>query len=726
MCGIVALLTTESGSLSDDRGQLKEQLDASLDRIQHRGPDGRGIWISDDMQCALAHCRLSINDLAPTGDQPLHSPDNHIHAVVNGELYYPESLREELRAGGYTFKGHSDSEVAIALYLKHGESFLSYLRGEFAIVLYDESKKLWIVARDRYGIKPLFWRYGPGRLEVAAEIKAFLGLGWEAEWDVRSIVEAGYGHDTRTLFKGVNKLRPGHYIRCRTGEMPEVRQYWEISFPDKSVPDRRPVSQMIEELRVHLLDAVRMRLRADVPVGIYLSGGIDSTALAGMAAYLAKEEGLAMGSQEVKEKIKCFSIGFDESSGLDESAIARRTAEYLGVAFYKHHMSESTLAENFADTTYHNEHHTQDLNTVGKYVLSTVPREHGYKVVLTGEGADEHFGGYPLYVPDFLREPDEAFAHEDDRRREGVLHFSTDEQRKKVVQEQEEIIKRYYQGTGARTDLFGDSGPTRELNNISTAASLLAFHPVPDIFAPWIRSDPALGTVDPLETIAANVTPQINYLIQKKWHPLHSAHYIWTKGHLVNSFLSCLGDRVEMAHSIEARPPFLDHVVTEYVNHLPPSVKIWWTPEDSSRAPPGGTEGLDTASMPPGAFTEKYILREAVKPFVPEEVYKQRKHPYSAPTRYEPDGPVERELRRWVTKEKVEQMGFLHWREVRGLLDRAFGGKSENASESEGGGTGGGHASATASDVWAWRQVLIIAGWAVLAERFDVATAQPL
>ncbi|WVQ95814.1 asparagine synthase (glutamine-hydrolyzing) [Kwoniella sp. CBS 9459] len=705
MCGIVALLTTQRGALSDDRGQLTKQLDASLDRIQHRGPDGRGIWISDGMQCALAHCRLSINDLAPTGDQPLHSPDNQIHAVVNGELYYPESVRDHLTAGGYVFKGHSDSELAIALYLEYGESFLTHLRGEFAIVLYDERKKLWIVARDRYGIKPLFWRYGPGRLEVAAEIKAFLGLGWKAEWDVRSIVEAGYGHDTRTLFKGVNKLRPGHYIRCRVGEMPEIRQYWEITFPDKSILDPRPVSQMIEELRALLLDAVRIRLRADVPVGIYLSGGIDSTALAGMAAYLAKEEGLAMGSQEVKEKVKCFSIGFDESSGFDESAIARRTADYLGVAFYKHHMSESTLAENFADTIYHIEHHNQDLNTVGKYALSTVPREHGYKVVLTGEGADEQFGGYPLYVPDFLREKDGAYDGE------GVLQL-TEQQRIDVVKEQEEIIKRYYEGTGARTDLFGVSKPTRELNNISTTASMLAFHPNPSIFAPWVRSDPTLGSVDPRETIAANVAPYTKSLIQEKWHPLHSAQYIWTKGHLVNNFLSCLGDRVEMAHSIEARPPFLDHVITDYVNHLPPSVKIRWTPEgtdpDSGPNNDKGPHGLDdTTIMPKGAFTEKYILREAVKPFVPPEVYRQRKHPYSAPTRYAPDGPVERELRKWVTKERVDRLGFLDWQEVSALVDRAFGADDDDN-----------------IDVWAWRQVLIVAEWAVLAERFDVATAQ--
>ena len=223
MCGIVALFAPEK-PLSSDDVTLRSQLDSALGKIAHRGPDAQGVWISGASRCgaslhslppltspisALAHCRLAINDLTPDGTQPLHSPSNHIHAVVNGEIYSHSPLRTSLQASGYVFKGHSDSELVLALYQLHGLSFLSHLRGEFALCLYDEQAELFIAARDRYGIKPLFWRIGDGgRVELAAEIKAFLGLGWEAEWDVAGIVDGGWGQDTRTLFKGVQKVSP--------------------------------------------------------------------------------------------------------------------------------------------------------------------------------------------------------------------------------------------------------------------------------------------------------------------------------------------------------------------------------------------------------------------------------------------------------------------------------------------------------------------------------------
>jgi asparagine synthase (glutamine-hydrolysing) len=156
------------------------------------------------MRIALAHCRLAINDLSPTGSQPLHSPNRSIHAIINGELYYPPSLPASL---DYKFTGTSDSELAIALYQTYGLSFLSHLRGEFALILYDEDRDLVIVARDRYGIKPLFWRRSEkGRVEFSAEVKGFMGLGWEGEWDISALVSGGWGQDTRTMFKGIHKV----------------------------------------------------------------------------------------------------------------------------------------------------------------------------------------------------------------------------------------------------------------------------------------------------------------------------------------------------------------------------------------------------------------------------------------------------------------------------------------------------------------------------------------
>lgn len=245
MCGILALFGVDEPLISrESRHQLEKQLHAGLDWITHRGPDGQGIWIDDNLNCgqcsvltcpatassshlfttplypliaslsdaladkypALGHVRLAINDLSPTGDQPLHSPDGLVHAIVNGEIYDYDRLRA--LSPDYPYVGHSDSELVVALYLQYGQSFLSHLRGEFSLVIFDQRDGSFFAARDRYGIKPLFWtrQKATGQIWVAAEIKAFLGLGWEAEWDVGSIVGGGWGQDTRTVFRGVQKV----------------------------------------------------------------------------------------------------------------------------------------------------------------------------------------------------------------------------------------------------------------------------------------------------------------------------------------------------------------------------------------------------------------------------------------------------------------------------------------------------------------------------------------
>lgn len=277
--------------------------------------------------------RLAINDLSPDGAQPFHDDEDTIHAVVNGELYDHERIRSELKQKtDYKFKGRSDCEIVIALYKYYGLSFLSKLRGEFALCLYDAKKQLFIAGRDRYGIKPLFWTIQDGRLLVAAEAKAFLALGWKPEWDVRSILDAGWNHDERTLFKGVAKIRPGHYMTLQSFGHIEQRQYWDIAYPDKKVSDPRSEQELIEGVRAQLLEAVRLRLRADVPVGVYLSGGIDSSVIAGMVTHLVKERGEKIGNEKETERVNCFSIAFDEDSGFDESC-----KPYLPHSFFPMH-----------------------------------------------------------------------------------------------------------------------------------------------------------------------------------------------------------------------------------------------------------------------------------------------------------------------------------------------------------------------------------------------------
>ncbi|KAG9975486.1 asparagine synthase, partial [Aureobasidium melanogenum] len=284
--------------------------------------------------------------------------------------------------------------------------------------------------------------------------------------------------------------------------------------------------------------------------------------IAGMVTHLVKEQGIAMGSANPTDRVSCFSIAFDEESGFDESAIANRTAEWLGVRYIKKHMNEEELAKRFEDATWHCEHHNPDFNFVGKYALSEVPQEVGFKVVLTGEGADENFAGYPLYLPDYLREPDQSWE------KHNTLPESEREHQLDLA---ETAAIDYYTSVGADVSNRGPSVARRMLNDITTISSMAAFQL--DIFAPWTS---CYGKCDPQVTIANNADGRVRNLITNSWHPLHSAQYVWSKGHLANIFLTCLGDRTEMAHSIEARTPFLDHPLTEYVNNLPPSAKLRW------------------------------------------------------------------------------------------------------------------------------------------------------
>ncbi|KAL5409750.1 hypothetical protein PMIN04_010913 [Paraphaeosphaeria minitans] len=674
MCGIsciVALANAQkhtSGPL-DNPKTWPQQLDESLELIKHRGPDSRGQWISSDSKVALGHVRLAINDLSPDGAQPFHDEDNSVHAVVNGELYDYDALRASLlEKTGYHFKGHSDSELVIALYKYYGLSFLSHVRGEFALCIYDSRTQTFVAARDRYGIKPLFYTFVDNKMLIAAEAKAFLPLGWEPEWDVASLKEAGWNHDTRTIFKGVRKVRPGHYMLCQSFDSIESRPYWDIEYPHKTQPDPRSDREMIEGVRSQMLEAIRIRLRADVPVGVYLSGGIDSSAIAGMVTHLVKEQGERMGNDKETERVSCFSIAFDEDSGFDESAIANRTADHLGVKHYKKHMDEAELAARFENATWHCEHHNPDLNYVGKYALSEVPQELGFKVVLTGEGADEQFGGYPMYLPDYLREQDLAYAS----------NPLPEETRKAQCVKTDEENSAYYHSVGADGANRGPSLPRRMLNDITTVSSMAAFSP-DTLFADWTK---AYGACDPQLTIANSVGGRARDKIMSAWHPLHSALYVWQKSHLSNIFLSCLGDRTEMAHSIEARTPFLDHRLTAYVNGLPPSVKIRWDGEEQR-------------------FTEKWVLREASRPFITEELYKRKKHPYSAPMTYAENGPLHKLLSGLLTMERVEGLGFISWDEAEGLVERAF-----------------------KKDAGAMRFAFTVAQWVVIGERFNTKGAE--
>jgi asparagine synthase (glutamine-hydrolysing) len=252
MCGIIASVALPQARVNGHKNGRKskqvhsnshtpegfaKQLQAAVDAIKHRGPDGSGVWVSPHARVGLGHCRLSINDLSPSGAQPLHSDDGQIHAVVNGEIYDHDRLRKICAAEyGYKFHGESDSELVLALYKIYGApGFFEHLRGEFAFVLFDdrEGSRRVIAGRDRFGIKPLVWTIVGGRVLFAAEAKAFLPMGWEPEWNVRGITDSGWMMDDRTLFKGVRKLMPGHWMEVTDERRVEIHKYWDAEYEHK-------------------------------------------------------------------------------------------------------------------------------------------------------------------------------------------------------------------------------------------------------------------------------------------------------------------------------------------------------------------------------------------------------------------------------------------------------------------------------------------------------------
>ncbi|KAK2056963.1 asparagine synthase [Colletotrichum caudatum] len=715
MCGITAIIQLRRGSrLNPAKEQpsihaeepnnlqkhkdLHKKLAESLSKIAHRGPDAEGIWISEDGSIGLGHRRLAINDLSPHGVQPLHSDDGKIHAVVNGEIYDHDAIRERcVRDHGYEFKCHSDSEVLLALYKIYGApEFFRHLRGEFSFVIFDENDGRVIVARDRFGIKPMFWTIVDNEkgeekhLLLTSEVKGFLPLGWKPTWNVGGLISGASLQAENTVFRNVWKVNPGTWMEIsQDGEIAH-HQYWDPQYKDKRQVETRTVDEMVQEVRRRLVEAVRLRLRADVPVGIYLSGGIDSSAVAGIVTKLVREEGVMLGNLDATKRIACFSIQFPEGSGFNEADIAERTAAWLGVQILKKDMDEEELAKNFTDCVYHLENHHFDLNFVGKFCLSALPRQHGVPVVLTGEGADEVFAGYPFLLPDFLLEPDFAWPTTPLAKNDGM--------RQSMQKEVAQDIKNMFKTIGMFDHQWDKTAPSSR--HIDIASNSLRWQPDWSLYAPWVRE--TYGDPDIRETFASTMSSEVINNMKEKWHSLHSSLYIHIRGTLANMILTSLGDRTEMAHSVEARTPFLDHHLVEYVNYLPPSLKIAANQEEDQADGTGTSPWWKNLSSARQALVEKWVLREAARPFITQELYQRRKHPYSAPLKWPHGGPLHRLFTDLVTETSVNNLGFVDWNDAKVWLARAFG---DNA------------------DLHAFRKLVVTGCWVVLSQRFGVEKA---
>jgi asparagine synthase (glutamine-hydrolysing) len=608
MCGIAAIFSRDTpiDPAAIDRATLS---------LHHRGPDGRRHWISRDGRVALGHARLSIIDLV-TGDQPIASEDESTRIIVNGEFYGFEAVQRQLEADGHRLRTRSDSEIALHLYEDVGLDCVHRLRGEFAMVLWDERNRTLVAVRDRFGIKPLFYAWHEGALYLASEVKALFAAGVPARWDVDSlshVVECG-GHQARTLYDGVGQVPPGHYLLA-TDRHVQVHQYWDFDYSAAADVRPRPVEEYRAEFREALEDAVRVRLRADVPVGCYLSGGLDSCAVLGLAA------------RHHPDPIRAFTLTFDRPD-YDEKKEAREMAALVGAEFHPIPVGQDDLADHLADAVHQAETVCINAHGVAKYLLSRAVRDAGYKVVITGEGSDEILGGYAHFRRDMLmynregQEPDVLAA----------------------MLRQLEALNPVSRG------LLLPHGASKPLDHVKRR---LGFVPS------WIETFSAraakfdeLVAPDYQQRLGARDSygPLLNELDVhgqlRGRDAVHQSLYLWSKTLLPGYILTVLGDRMEMGHSIEGRVPFLDHHVVEVVRSQPVTQKI-------------------------NGMTEKFVLREAVRDVVTDTVYRRQKHPFlSPPATLNPEGKLHAMVQDTLRGPGLAALPFFDRQKVVHLLDR--------------------------------------------------------
>lgn len=607
MCGIVACVSR--------RGAVDgEALCSATRRLRHRGPDAQKVWVAPDRRVGLGHARLSIIDLE-TGDQPIASEDEQLRIIANGEFYDFERIRWDLEDEGHVFRTRSDSEIALHLYEDLGPRAVHSLRGEFAFAIWDERDGQLFACRDRFGIKPLYYTVHDGNFYLASEVKALAALGVPLRWDRDSLYDVHFvAHPPdRTLFAGIYQLPPGTYL-ITDGEHVRVMPYWDWDYPRaEATQSNGDPRAWIERLQESFERAVRLRLRADVPVACYLSGGIDSCAVLGFASRLSPRP------------LRAYTLSFDHAD-YDEGALAEEQARLSGAEFCRIDIRSEDMADHFADAIYYAERPFANAHAIAKYLLSRAVRDSGVKVVMTGEGSDEIFAGYPHF------------------RRDLVLYGSNghDPATKARLIAELEAANRVSAGT------LLPQGSTQ----MDSVQRILGY--VPSNLEGWAQIGAGLLRVvdgDFLAAFAGRDTFRImltSFDVERQLagrDPVNQSLYIWGKTMLPNYILSNLGDRMEMAHSVEGRLPFLDHHVVEEAARMPVSMKI-------------------------NGMTEKYVLREAARPVLTEAVYSRQKHPFmSPPATIQQDGRLYTFLQDTLRSDALDRPGIYDRRKVIPLLD---------------------------------------------------------
>jgi asparagine synthase (glutamine-hydrolysing) len=598
----------------DGAAVAPESLQGMIRMLAHRGPDDTGFHTENGV--GLAHARLSIIDLAG-GQQPMCNEDSSLWITFNGEIFNYLELREELLAKGHRFATRSDTEVILHLYEEKGEDCVKYLNGQWAFAIWDNQRRRLFLSRDRLGVRPLFYTQASKTFIFGSEIKAIFALpGVSREIDVHGLDEVFTYWCTippTTLFRNIHELPPGHSMTVDAGGV-AVRPYWDSQFERTSgVVDPSQEQAYAEQLLELLIDATQIRLRSDVPVGAYLSGGLDSTFTT------------ALVKKFTNARLRTFSVTFDDPE-FDESSFQTEAVRFLDTEHQEIRCSKNQIGEVFPDVIWHTEKPVLRTAPAPLYLLSRLVRNSGYKVVVTGEGSDEVLGGYDIFKENKIRR---FWESQHDSKMRPVL------------------LRRLYPYL-------------QNLQNQPDAYRKAFFHiNVDPNLQPFFSHIPRWQLTARLKTFFSDATrAQINgddgyskvraRLPQSysSWDSFCQAQYLETKYLLPGYILSSQGDRMAMAHSVEGRFPFLDYRVVEFASRLPVSLKM-------------------------KVLNEKYLLKRCAAGLIPPSVAKRHKQPYRAPEGCSFLQPAAREyVEELLSPEQIRRDGIFDGPAVGMLLDK--------------------------------------------------------
>ena len=568
MCGICGTFNYTSHNPIDT-----EALKRMVYVMRYRGPEEFGIY--KDKNIGLGHARLSIIDLSG-GQQPIHNEDKTIWIVYNGEVFNYLELREALIKKGHKFYTHSDTEVIVHLYEEKGADFVNDLNGQFAIAIWDEKKEQLLLARDRMGIRPLFYTIANGDLLFASEVKSiFTDNRVQRKLDAIGLDQYFTFWATlppRTVFKGISELLPGHILIAGSGKI-TIKKYWQVDFSaadEASAQDEDDCAQRLLDL---LKDAIRIRLRADVPVGAYLSGGLDSSLIS------------ALVKKYFNNKLQTFSVSFTDEN-YDEGPYQREMVNFLGTKHSTVSCGYADIGRIMPEVIWHAEQPLVRTAPAPLFLLSKLVRQSNFKVVLTGEGADEILAGYDLFREMKIR----RFwaAHPDSQCRPLLL--------KKLYQylpNWPRQASRFLEAT-YRANLT-DNGETyySHIPKWNVTAQ------VKSLFSEEFKT--GLKDYNAIADFERGLPEDFG-----GWDHLSQAQYIEMQTLLAGNLLSSQGDRMMMANSVEGRFPFLDYRVVEFCAKIPPRLRL-------------------------KVMNEKYILKKIAKEFLPPAITSRVKQGYRAP-----------------------------------------------------------------------------------------------